>query len=111
MPTSFSDGRYQVKRLLGQGSKKTVYLAHDTLLDWDVAFALIKTAGDEAAGSRIAREAQAMGRLSAHPNIVTVFDLGEHEVQPYMVTELMAAGDLGTLIDQAPTIAYRWRRL
>jgi serine/threonine protein kinase len=88
--------------LLGQGSKKTVYLAHDTLLDRDVAFALIKTEGDEVSGSRIVREAQAMGRLSAHTNIVTVFDLGEHDGQPFMVTELMAAGDLGTLIDTAP---------
>ncbi len=30
-----------------------------------------------------------MGRLGSHPHIVTVFDLGEHEAQPYMVTELM----------------------
>ena len=30
-----------------------------------------------------------MGRLGSHPHIVTVFDLGEHEGQPYMVTELM----------------------
>ena len=43
-----------------------------------------------------------MGRLSAHTNIVTVFDLGEHDGQPFMVTELMAAGDLGTLIGKAP---------
>jgi serine/threonine protein kinase len=102
MPSDFSDGRYQVKRLLGQGSKKTVYLAHDTVLDRDVAFALIKTESDEVSGGRIVREAQAMGRLSAHPNIVTVYDLGEHDGQPFMVTELMAAGDLGTLIEEAP---------
>jgi len=101
-PTDFSNGRYQVKTLLGQGSKKTVYLAYDTLLDRDVAFALIKTEGDEVSGGRIVREAQAMGRLSAHTNIVTVFDLGEHDGQPFMVTELMAGGDLGTLIDKAP---------
>ena len=101
-PASFSNGRYQVKRMLGQGSKKRVYLARDTLLDRDIAFALIKTEGDEASAARILREAQAMGRLSAHPNIVTVFDLGEHDGQPFLVTELMAAGDLGTLIENAP---------
>ena len=44
-PTSFAGGRYQVKRFLGEGSKKKVYLAHDTTLDRDVAFALIKTEG------------------------------------------------------------------
>jgi serine/threonine protein kinase len=42
-PTSFAVGRYQVKKFLGEGGKKKVYLAHDTLLDRDVAFALIKT--------------------------------------------------------------------
>ena len=77
-PASFASGRYTVKRFLGEGGKKKVYLAHDTLLDRDVAFALIKTEGlDDAGRDRITREAQAMGRLGAHPHIVSVFDLGE----------------------------------
>src|SRR3989304_1161991 len=42
-PTSFAGGRYKVKKFLGEGGKKKVYLAHDTTLDRDVAFALIKT--------------------------------------------------------------------
>ncbi|MCH8346275.1 MAG: hypothetical protein IIC87_05025 [Chloroflexi bacterium] len=86
---------------MGEGGKKKVYLAHDTLLDREVAFALIKTEGLDAAGrTRIQREAQAMGRLGSHPHIVTVFDLGQHPStdsgqasQPYMVTELMGGGD------------------
>ena len=94
-PTSFSDGRYEVKRFLGEGGKKMVYLAHDNLLDRDVAFALIKTDGLDVIGmTRINREAQAMGRLGSHPHIVTVFDLGDHDGQPFMVTELMAAAAL-----------------
>jgi len=44
-PASFANGRYQVKRFLGEGGKKKVYLAHDTTLDREVAFALIKTEG------------------------------------------------------------------
>ena len=40
-----------------------------------------------------ARDAQAMGRLGSHPDIIPVFDLGEHEGQPCMVTELMRGGD------------------
>src|SRR5512136_2981518 len=43
VPTSFANGRYQVKKLLGEGGKKKVYLVHDTVLDRDVAFAQIKT--------------------------------------------------------------------
>ena len=49
-PTSFLEGRYQVKRFLGEGGKKRVYLAHDTTLDRDVAFALVKTEGLDDAG-------------------------------------------------------------
>ena len=101
--TSFGDGRYQIKHLLGEGGKKKVYLAHDTLLDREVAFAFIKSEGlDEESRLRIQREAQAMGRLGSHPNIVTIFDLGEHQGQPYMITELMGGGDLEGLIARAP---------
>ena len=86
MPSSFADGRYQVTKFLGEGGKKLVYLAHDDTLDREVAFALIKTEGlDETSRTRITREAQAMGRLGTHPHVVTVFDLGEHEGQPYTI--------------------------
>ena len=78
-PTSFSDGRYVVKRFLGEGGKKKVYLAHDELLDRDIAFALIKSEGlDDVSRERITREAQAMGRLGSDPPIVTVLDLGKN---------------------------------
>ncbi|MFP6565664.1 MAG: serine/threonine-protein kinase [Dehalococcoidia bacterium] len=101
-PTSFSDGRYEVKRFLGEGGKKMVYLAHDNLLDRDVAFALIKTEGLDVIGmTRINREAQAMGRLGSHPHIVTVFDLGDHDGQPFMVTELMGGGDVEGMLEDA----------
>ena len=101
-PTSFANGRYQVKRFLGEGGKKKVYLAHDTTLDREVAFALIKTDGlDETSRTRIQREAQAMGRLGSHSHIVTVFDLGEEQGQPYMVTELMGGGDVEGVIEHA----------
>ena len=101
-PTSFANGRYQVKKLLGEGGKKKVYLAQDTLLDREVAFALIKTEGlDEVSRTRITREAQAMGRLGSHPHIVTVFDLGQEADQPYMVTELMGGGDVEGVIEDA----------
>jgi len=102
-PESFANGRYAVKRFLGEGGKKRVYLAHDVTLDRDVAFALIKTDGLDGPGrERISREAQAMGRLGSHPHIVTVFDLGDEAGQPYMVTELMGGGDVEGLVERAP---------
>jgi serine/threonine protein kinase len=101
-PTSFAKGRYQVRRFLGEGGKKKVYLAHDSLLDRDVAFALIKTEGlDQAARERITREAQAMGRLGDHPNIVTVFDIGEEAGQPFLVLPVLPGGDIEGLIEKA----------
>jgi len=68
--------RYRVKRFLGEGGRKWVYLVRDSKLDRDVAIASIKAEGlDQAGLARVRREAQAMGRLGSHPFIVTVFDL------------------------------------
>ena len=41
IPSAFAGGRYTVRRFLGEGAKKRVYLAHDAKLDREVAFALI----------------------------------------------------------------------
>ena len=53
---------------------------------------------DSTSRTRIQREAQAMGRLGAHPHIITVFDLGEEGDQPFMVTKLMDGADVERLI-------------
>ena len=93
--SSFVAGRYAVRRFLGEGGKKRVYLAHDERLDRDVAFALIKTDGlDEVGRERIVREAQAMGRMGAHPHIVGIYEIGEEAGAPYVVTELLGGGDV-----------------
>jgi len=92
---SFSGGRYQVERLLGEGGKKRVYLARDTSLGRDVAVSSIKTGTfDDPDQLRVRYEAEAMGTLGDHPNIVTVFDIGEEAGQLFMVSEYMAGGDL-----------------
>ncbi|NIV26901.1 MAG: protein kinase, partial [Gammaproteobacteria bacterium] len=101
-PSSFASGRYKVRRLLGEGAKKRVYLARDERLDREVALALIKTEGlDEAGRTRVRREAQAMGRLGDHPHIVTVYDIGEENGQPYIVSEYMGGGDLEARLEAA----------
>jgi hypothetical protein len=105
-PESFAAGRYKVLRFLGEGGKKRVFLAHDTLLDRDIAFSLIKTDGlDDVGRQRIMREAQTMGRL-AHQNIVAIYDIGEHSrpdgsKQLYLVQELMGGGDVEGLLEDA----------
>ena len=102
-PTSFANDRYEVSRFLGEGGGKRVCRAHDTLLDREVAFALINTEGfDQTSKERVSREAQAMGRLGVHPNIVAVLDLGqEDDGSPYMVTELMGGGDIEGVLEDA----------
>jgi tetratricopeptide (TPR) repeat protein len=103
MPTSFANGRYQVKKFLGEGGKKKVYLVHDKVLDRDVAFALIKTEKlDDATRLRFSREARVMGRLGDHVNIMTIHDMGEENGQPYIVLPLMPGGDVESLIEKAP---------
>jgi class 3 adenylate cyclase len=103
LPSSFAGGRYIVRSFLGEGGRKKVYLAHDTKLDRDVAVAVIKTDGlDEAGLSRVKREAQAMGKLGDHPNIVTIHDIGDDGGQPYIVSQYMGGGDLEAVLNKAP---------
>jgi serine/threonine protein kinase len=103
MPESFVGGRYRIIRLLGEGGSKTVYLARDVNLDREVAFALIRTHGlDEAGRERINREARAMGRLGDHPHIVNVYDVGEEQGQPYIVSQYMAGGSVEDLLERSP---------
>ena len=103
LPESFAGGRYTVRRFLGEGGRKRVYLAHDSRLARDVAIAVIKTEGLDAPGlSRVQREAQAMGKLGDHPNIVTIHDVGEDagiggQGQPYIVSQYMSGGAVDTL--------------
>ena len=103
LPTFFQNGRYLVKQFLGEGAAKRVYLVYDTLLDRDVAFALIETERlDDVGRKRILREAQTMARLGEHPNIVQLYDLGDENGQPYLVMSLMTGGDIEALINNAP---------
>jgi eukaryotic-like serine/threonine-protein kinase len=91
-PASVGGGRYVIKELLGEGARKRVYAGLDGRLGRDVAVAVVKTDGlDHAGHERIAQEARAMARLGDHPNIVTVFDVGEDDDQPYIVSQLMSA--------------------
>ena len=104
LPTGFAGGRYQVKALLGEGGSKRVYLAYDARLEREVAVAVIRTEGlDEAGLARVRREAQAMARLGDHPHIVSIHDVGDEGVQPYIVSQYMAGGSLDDLLLRAET--------
>jgi class 3 adenylate cyclase len=99
IPTTLASGRYQLERFLGEGAKKRVHLARDNRLDRKVAIAFIKSEGLDLV--RVRREAEAMGRLGDHSNIVTVHDVDEEAGQVYLVCQYMAGGDLDRHIEAA----------
>jgi serine/threonine protein kinase/uncharacterized caspase-like protein len=88
-------GRYVIIRELGRGGLGTVYLAEDEALGRNVAIkvsAATLRSTHELRG-RVVREAMAMGRL-VHPNIVSIYDVGEQENSFYVVLQYVDGGDL-----------------
>ena len=94
--------RYRLDAELGHGGIGTVYRAHDTLLDRDVAVKVLNDAGLGTEGrARLLREAQAVAKLN-HPNIVAVHDAGEVDPAaapgaggtPFLVMELVEGTSL-----------------
>lgn len=81
-------GRYTVLRVLGEGGMGTVVACYDEQLDRKVAVKLVKGTESEEARRRMLREAQAMAKLS-HPNVVPVFEVGEHEGQLFVAMEFV----------------------
>ncbi len=100
-PPSFASGRYVVRRVLPEGGQKTVYVVHDSALDRECALALIKTDALEPQElERFRREARAMARLD-HPNVVTLYDIGEDGGRPFFVCQYITGGDLRGALREA----------
>jgi serine/threonine-protein kinase len=98
-------GRYEILDEVGQGAMGTVYRARDPLIERTVAIKTVpiaKLRRDGAdAESRFLREAQSAGRLS-HPNIVTIYDVGEAEGLAYIAMEYLHGATLRDLMDKGP---------
>ncbi|MCI0444473.1 protein kinase [bacterium] len=93
-------GKYTVIERIGRGGMGYVYRAHDPILKRDVALKtmLKDVSDDEELRNRFMREAQSAGGLR-HPNIVTIYDLGEDETGcPYIAMEFLTGTDLEHLI-------------
>jgi serine/threonine-protein kinase len=81
-----------------------IFLARDDLLGREVAVKVLaeRYAQDEGLRERFKREALAAARLSGNHNIVTIFDVGEHDGRPIIVMEYLAGGSLEKRIDGTP---------
>jgi serine/threonine protein kinase len=93
-------GRYRVLGLLGEGAMGVVYRGRDDILEREVALKLMSATLVAEPGSRerFLREARAVARLQ-HPNIVTIYELGDHESSPFIAMELLEGVDLQRAIE------------
>ena len=93
---------YRLLGLLGKGAMGQVFRAHDTILDRPVAVKLVNAAQPDAtARRRFLTEARAIARL-LHPNVVTIFRVGEHKGQPFLVSELIDGRSLAACAKPMP---------
>lgn len=97
-PGTLIANRFRVEKIIGAGGMGTVYEAHDQTLARRVA---VKLHHAPAGAVRLRREAVAMARL-AHPNVVTVFEAGEHDGHPFVVMELVTGTTLRAWLAEKP---------
>ncbi len=102
-------GRYVVLSRIGAGAMGVVYAAYDPELDRKVALKLLRSDArrdplDSGGRTRLLREAQALAKL-AHPNVVTVHDVGTKDGRVWIAMEFVEGQTLGAWLSEAPR---RW---
>ena len=94
-------GRFRLLQRLGEGAQATVWLAHDPLLDREVAVKLLKAAAEPGSVDEWLHEARAVSRLT-HPNIVPVFEADTQGGRSYLVFEYVSGGTLSQRLRAGP---------
>jgi serine/threonine protein kinase len=97
-------GRFEIERSIGRGEMGEVFLARDPWLGRKVALKVLRSRLGAAPGrarARARREAQALALVS-HPNVVKVFELGEHEQRSFLTMEYIEGSTLGEWLSAAP---------
>ena len=96
-------GPYEIESPIGAGGMGEVYRARDTRLQRDVALKILPDsfAKEDDRLHRFEQEARAVATLN-HPNILAVFDTGQHNGLPFLVSELLEGETLRAILDQGP---------
>src|SRR5881275_2452823 len=101
-------GPYEIQSALGAGGMGEVYRARDTRLQRDVALKILPESfareGDRL--HRFEQEARAVAALN-HPNILAVFDIGQHNGSPFLVSELLEGENLRACCTTGPCPSVR----
>ena len=94
-------GRFELRRVLGQGAQSTVWLAFDPRMEREIAIKIMRpgSGSDEAAVAAWLQEARSVGKVS-HPNIIPVYEADIHGRQPYLVFEYIAGKTLDQILVQ-----------
>src|SRR3954469_13282534 len=106
--------RYRVTRRIAAGGVATAYACEDQTLGRLVAVKVLAPhfAVDADAATRFQREARAAARVSDHPHVVTIYDIGEHEGTAFIVMEYLAGGTVADRLRSGDPIpraaAVRW---
>ncbi len=101
--------RFEILEKLGEGGMGVVYKARQVALNRLVALKLINPLGHPGERERFRTEAEAVARLQ-HPNIIQIFEVGEHQGRPFLCLELVEGGSLAEQTrgqPQPPTEAAR----
>lgn len=107
LTVSTNVGRYTLLEQLGARSTISVWTAYDPHLGRKVALKLLHTQATPAHRTRLLREARALARLS-HPNVVSVYDVGIVDDQPYIAMEFVNGLRINTWVQ---TTSPRWERI
>lgn len=97
-PVKLAD-RYEVSEVLASGGMGAVYLAHDHMLERDVAVKMVTDGG--MAARRFSHEVQVLARLN-HPHVVRLYDAGDHDGWPYLVMEYVRGHTLRERLARGP---------
>ncbi|HXU92910.1 MAG TPA: HDOD domain-containing protein [Gallionella sp.] len=95
-------GRFEVLRELGKGGQGAVYLAYDPQLDRQVAIKTLRNLRHDA--EPLVREARVVSKLQ-HPNIIPLYDAGEHQGCPYLVYAYIEGQTLAQKLKQDKTLS------